>query len=204
MLDESMIGLRFKINNTDTVSTNTHLFYIYGLSNENKTKTATTLITTSNSKNIDLSDITTLNCYTYILVNNFSLILENLKLENFTAVEYDFGKPTIHTYKVLLTEVFTILTHLIYSFLLISVTNISISLRQTFVSLGFYLTNTKTSHNTELSISFNRTLTSSSNFAHSENSKSNNSLGETSDFRFIRFDNPLINYDYKCGNYVGI
>lgn len=29
-------------------------------------------------------------------------------------------------------------------------------------------------------------------------------LETSSNFRFIRFNNPLISYDYKCGHYLGI
>jgi hypothetical protein len=56
--------------------------------------------------------------------------------------------------------------------------------------------------------SYNTTSKDSTNF---QSSSINNSTSTNDTFsdsttygRFIRFSNPLISYDYKCGNYLGI
>jgi hypothetical protein len=58
----------------------------------------------------------------------------------------------------------------------------------------------QTLRNSEQSNEFVSALTSSTNnFAMADNS-----YIESSSFRNLRFSNPIISYDYKCGNYIRI
>lgn len=58
---------------------------------------------------------------------------------------------------------------------------------------------------TENTLKQNNVNFKSENLSSSLNNESSNNFAELSNsFRFTRFNNPLISYDYKCGNYLGI
>ena len=189
MLDESMIGLRFRSNATDTVTPNSALFYSYGINTSTKSKTAEMVnISTSH----DTRALIATNSSSYQIMNNF-ICPEIGKLKTLT-----FSLAT------LVQELFTVTGTLFYSTLAFSPLSILSSLRPTLIANNFAaITNTFTSL-LNTSTATPRTIKNNSTaFAPTNTNDNVDSFAEDSTFRFTRFQNPLISYDYKCGNYIG-
>lgn len=88
----------------------------------------------------------------------------------------------------------------------LSLTNMLAFLQNTlfinFVNPLYHLFNQTTLLNTAVQIEVDNSSNSSVNF-NDQASDNASQFSEDSSFRFTRFNNPLISYDYKCGNYIG-
>jgi hypothetical protein len=182
LLEQSMIGLRYKNNNTIQLNSDVLSFYNFGISNLNLNTLH--LFFTSPNKTLVLGNY---NAYFLTLFNfdNSSIRFMNFY---FNVVIYYFQ--------------FIFINYMLYY----PFFSLSIFIKTFLLNLGgFSLTNLNF-----LSISnISQVLNSKNNyFIVQDNNKSTTFIKDTfleSNLfsRFNRFSNALINYDYKTGHYVG-
>jgi hypothetical protein len=184
-LDQSIIGLRFKSNNTLSTTPDMEAFFNLGTTSSSKVKTL-----------------------------SFDTIYSNLELPNLSIMSYIPQMPTYHATIFYMNSViniigslnfhsFVTLTQIPTTLKIIAGANCSINLNlfNDFVHrINPYI------EKSEKSAYANSTTYSTDNLNSSASlDMSNTSLSETSNnVRFTRFNNPLISYDYKCGHYLGI
>jgi hypothetical protein len=179
ILSSSMIGLRFKTNNTANLDHDVLSFFKLGTNNVSKSRSISfeNNYGASNalSSSINPKTIFPQSTGFYSVLNILSL------LTNLISV-----KP--------LTSMITIFSFSTYSNFFVSVkSNLSF-----YTLFNLNTTNLQTVSNNDTSMMFSAKDT---NFSESNVS----SFSETSTaVRFSRFSNPTISYDYKCGNYIGI
>jgi hypothetical protein len=183
-LNQSMVGLRFKSNNNLAINPDMVNFYNFGTTNAPKAKSQSFL-----------------NSYYATYTNNFS------SFTNFTYTPALVLSTIYESSQTYLNSLFQIITSLnLWSFLslpgsvLVSLTttshNLNLLPRSSNLTTRFSATT-----NTRTDVQFNsENLTNTSAQDLSLNSMSENSSG----YRFNRFSNALISYDYKCGHYLGI
>lgn len=183
-LNQSMVGLRFKSNNNLAINPDMVNFYNFGTTNAPKAKSQSFL-----------------NSYHATYTNNFS------SFTNFTYAPALVLSTIYESSQAYLNSLFQIITSLnLWSFLslpgsvLVSLTttshNLNLLPRSSNLTTRFSATT-----NTRTDVQFNsENLTNTSAQDLSLNSMSENSSG----YRFNRFSNALISYDYKCGHYLGI
>jgi hypothetical protein len=183
-LNQSMVGLRFKSNNNLAINPDMVNFYNFGTTNAPKAKSQSFL-----------------NSYYATYTNNFS------SFTNFTYTPTLVLSTIYESSQAYLNSLFQIITSLnLWSFLslpgsvLVSLTttshNLNLLPRSSNLTTSFSATT-----NTRTDVQFNsENLTNTSAQDLSLNSMSENSSG----YRFNRFSNALISYDYKCGHYLGI
>lgn len=189
MLDESMIGLRFKSNTTDTVTPNSALFYSYGINTTTKSKT-TELV--NNYTSYDAQALVSTNSTAYQIMTNFS----SFETNNLKSMTFDLT--------TLVQESFTVIGSLAHSILAFSPLTMVVSVRASLIANNFVaLTNPLALLQTTVTTPSGLVKTNSTAFAPSNTNDTVDSFTEDSTFRFTRFQNPLIGYDYKCGNYIG-
>jgi len=180
-LNQSIIGLRFKSNNTLSTTPDMEAFFNLG--------------TTSSAKTKSLS---------------FDTIYSNINTPNLVITSYIPQLPTYHATIFYMGSVINIIGSLnFHSFF--TLTQISTILKSIFssncsINLDvfkiFFVSNF--SSNEKTSTSSVTYLTNNLNSS-ADLESLNNNLSETSNnVRFTRFNNPLISYDYKCGHYLGI
>jgi hypothetical protein len=186
LLEQSMIGLRYKTNNSLNLNSDVLSFYNFGISTNNLNKI---LLFTNSSYS---TKIDRLKNYDYYLINFFS------SKSNFNLfLPFSF-------YVTTLCEYFS----LILSF------NIFFSPFFTINTLFNTLLNNLNFHfNMPLLMSlFNLNLSNNSNtkqtFLVQDTNKDssfikNNFLESSHNMRYTRFFNVLVNYDYKTGHYIG-
>ena len=210
LLNESMIGVRYKLNNTQNIEPDIFTFYNFGTTDISKFKN-TNLIPSYDFLNISSSLQNYLMSINFInYVPNFSLTFIrnyfiNFKLVDWTVfqnityiVNRDYNAFTlIHlmfttvislTIKSLLS-IYNIFNNIFTLFTL----NFNLSFNLNFISNYNVLNNNSSTLINFTADNFNTTIDTNYNFSDS-----------TSYGRFIRLSNPLINYDYKCGHYLGI
>lgn len=207
LLNNSMIGLRFKTNNNLTVDTDISMFFNYGTTFNSKFKNL-------ELTNIYLNTSTTLSTAfitRYVsIVYNFILNLFIYPLTPFTT-SYDLSgnRPGISTFYFSIIDLIFNFVYVIQNFTLksmLSLTYIFDSLRSS-ILLNL---NLNTSFNLYTNINgYNQNNLTTTNYTTETitlNSVINNSLTTeiSESIRFTRFHNPLISYDYKCGHYLGI
>jgi hypothetical protein len=184
LFDKSIIGLRFKNNNNLNINHDMSLFYNFGTTNVMKSKN--TLLT----NNYSSSKTETL----YNTVTTFSLTSFNYTVMNLL---FFIKNSLISLFTINLSSLTSILYLPSYVTLFVT-TNINI--------LPSF--NTFLSGNINTSSTLNRTgvsYTSENLNTQDLGNISKSSMSELStSLRFTRFNNPLISYDYKCGNYLGI
>jgi heme/copper-type cytochrome/quinol oxidase subunit 1 len=210
LLNDSMIGVRFKLNNTHNIEPDIFTFYNFGTTDVTKFK-ANTLFPTYNLNFI--GDFLTnyfmgINFMQYSQFFSWSFISEYLV--NFKLTD---GVTTANATYTLTREynVFVLLHSSINSI-------INLSLRST-TSIGSILSNINTliSLNVNLNLAsvlqttyqtFNSTrdlVTFNADSISNTAVESETKFADSTHYgRFLRFSNPLISYDYKCGNYLGI
>ena len=184
LLDQSVIGLRFKTNASAGLIHDMPLFYNYG--------------TTTTPKNKEL-----------LMTNNYNTIistyLPSLNMPYFNtnifATTFDTLISLLRSIILSFPQSITSLISPFYSFNLLQSTILSN------LNLGnnkFFTTPYKASDSINSNISgINYTSENMTNI--DVQSVQTTSFSEISDsFRFTRFNNPLISYDYKCGHYLGI
>jgi hypothetical protein len=183
-LNQSMVGLRFKSNNNLAINPDMINFYNFGTTNAPKAKSQSFL-----------------NSYYATYTNNFS------SFTNFTYTPTLVLSTIYESSQAYLNSLFQIITSLnLWSFLslpgsvLVSLTTTSHNLNLLPQSSNL-TTRFSATTNTRTDVQFNsENLTNTSAQDLSLNSMSENSSG----YRFNRFSNALISYDYKCGHYLGI
>lgn len=184
-LNQSILGMRFKTNNNLAITPDMEAFYNFGTTSSSKVKTFEFVNTYISNTSINFSNS----------VSSFHINLFNIS-------------TNVISYLKLITDV--ILSINLYS--IMTTFNIPTSLANlmsfNLTNLKFYITsssnfkenfnNVKSENETTVFNSENMTMINS-------NSNISSSLSETSNsYRFNRFSNPLISYDYKCGHYLGI
>jgi heme/copper-type cytochrome/quinol oxidase subunit 1 len=192
LMDESIIGLRFKTNGEAFNTNSALLVYKYG--------------TTTASKNpsILFNNTSTINSRNFLNQNSFGFeilaSLQTLTLEKFSLSNaFSFLKGLLHltfssfpSYASVLS-----LAQVPFNLKTVFTTQFTTNLTPANFSLSFaYSTLTSSNQLNEISTS----LTGSNN----NHESSDNSYIESSSFRNLRFSNPIISYDYKCGNYIRI
>lgn len=182
LLSSSMIGLRFKNNNSLNLDHDALTFFKLGTNNSDKTR---------NSQLIN----------SYLPLNNiyFSFNTPSLgnlfpkTLGNFSVFQTLIANPltiSVVTFPVSIISFFNKQT--LTNFFIVLKNNFSIN-TTSFGMTKSYLSDSSKQEKTFFTSS--NTLTSGTNTFYSESS---------SLLRFSRFYNPIISYDYKCGHYIGI
>ena len=214
LFDKSIIGLRFKNNNQLNINHDMSLFYNFGTTNSAKAKytlfsnnysTSNKLSGTQHAMNdffVKLSE-------QVIRMTNLILTTNILSLGNVST----FSAPTF-TYTSF--NILNTLKELFYAVTSMTPTTISSFLNlpkfvNEFLAMNFSINFYNTTSTSNLKASSITDRASESSFT-SENITNldslqtfSSSMSEVStSLRFTRFNNPLISYDYKCGNYLGI
>jgi hypothetical protein len=214
LFDKSIIGLRFKNNNQLNVNHDMSLFYNFGTTTSAKTKH-----TLFNNNYLGLNNLTT----THHAMNNLFVDLSGYVIRVFNAllstsflgttklpelgtlVFSNFNSNISSTLKEVLNTItaVTLIT-------LTSATNLPKFVNEFLVmnfSVNFYNITDQTILQTAVTDNgTGSTLFTSENITNLDSLQTfNSSASEIStSLRFTRFNNPLISYDYKCGNYLGI
>lgn len=193
ILSTSMIGLRFKNNNTVNLDHDTLAFFKLGTNNSSKLRTSTyqnyyldflnisdTSLNTFNNKIPTLSLSSINSYYIHLTINSFANLTNIFHLTPFLS--------TLSFFKI---SAFTDVLDLIK------------------LNLGFIfnvnVVNLTTSNNfRKFSISDNSEVSYLSTNLYTNPSIKYSFLEQENLSRFSRFSNPIISYDYKCGNYIGI
>jgi hypothetical protein len=181
VLSSSMIGLRFKVNNNTNLDHDVLSFFKLGTNNLNKSRSTlyqnnyVSLPSTYLSEANGFSFPQTLGAYN--VSNIFTLLANLLNI-----------KPFISLSSALFFNSYTNLFLIIRS-------NFSFSTFSNFNSNSLSTVNEVT--NTQQQIFSSKDISSSSSLTSDYSEKDSIS-------RFSRFSNPIISYDYKCGNYIGI
>jgi hypothetical protein len=176
-----MIGLRFKVNNNTNLDHDVLSFFKLGTNNLNKSRSTlyqnnyVSLPSTYLSEANGFSFPQTLGAYN--VSNIFTLLANLLNI-----------KPFISLSSALFFNSYTNLFLIIRS-------NFSFSTFSNFNSNSLSTVNEVT--NTQQQIFSSKDISSSSSLTSDYSEKDSIS-------RFSRFSNPIISYDYKCGNYIGI
>jgi len=191
LLDKSIIGLRFKTNNNNAITHDMYAFFELGTTNSTHSKT-NSLVNTYN--NIIISTFFKqnwpLNINLFDPITVLSNTLNNI-LFSVTAVFRTIASISMATFSS-----FAFIPFLLNDF-------VSINFNP-FLTNNLSITNSTSSKDAK-SLNYDVNYLSENINNNSESYNSLNFLSETSStFRFTRFNNPLISYDYKCGNYLGI
>jgi hypothetical protein len=179
ILSSSMIGLRFRTNNNSNLDHDVLSFFKMGTNNTNKSRSTSyenSYITSNSSFSMATSNVTFPQTTGFYSVLN--LLSSFISLVNVRPLASLISIFSFNTY----TNAFTALKN-----------NFSF---YTFSGAGSV--NLYTVNNDSQTVLF-----SSKDISSNESLISNFSEKSTA-VRFSRFSNPIISYDYKCGNYIGI
>ena len=217
LFDKSIIGLRFKNNNQLNINHDMSLFYNFGTTTSAKAKYTLFGNNYSNSNNLTSA---------YTSMNDFFVKLSErlISVFNTLLVSELATSPSLSNLFVLnhatsvnsTSNVLTMVKGLYDTTTSITLTTLSSVfnlpgfvtefLAMNF-SLNFYNTDTKANlYTSPVSKVSDSTVFTSENITNLDSLQTfNSSMSEVStSLRFTRFNNPLISYDYKCGNYLGI
>lgn len=197
-LNNSIISLRFRLNNHQNIHNDIFLFYNFGTTLVPKTKVVT--ITNMYYENIYLSIVN--------FIKNF--FINKLSMINLNFLKIDLYYLSITNSNIILlwfNFVQTILNATLYTYL--SLYDFQGVIKNIFmVNFNLY---TSTHLNQLLPKFYKNTDNKGNTITYTSNNLiinyRNNTLSMlelSNNFRFLRFNNPLINYDYKCGHYLGI
>ena len=182
ILDSSMIGLRFKTNNTFNLNHDILNFYNFGTTTDLKHRY-------SSLHNLYSVGNLSPNYLSYYLMSDFSFT-------NFLNFIYSYCVNCLQlTFNFVVNfSIYNLQPTFSFSaFLQLLTLNFNFS---TIVS-SFAFNNSPTE------VSSAVMYTSNSSISNSKESLYSN-LESSSDVRYNRFSNPVISYDYKCGHYMGI
>jgi hypothetical protein len=205
LLNNSMIGLRFKTNNNNTIDPDMSIFYNLGTtfnSKIKKTNLTNMYLTDANNNELFNINIFSISSYFSYVINFFKNIFfyplnsfSNLQLNNSYLYLMDFLYNIIYSLQNVSVISITSLTSIITQIKNIILLNFNFNLVPN-------LYNVRSLNDTNLEN--NQIEYSSDNILY--NTSTTNSLTSelSNSFRMVRFNNPLISYDYKCGNYLGI
>jgi hypothetical protein len=190
LLEQSMIGLRYKTHNNFNLNPDVLSFYNFGLTTSNLNKTL--IFTNTNSS----STILSLNNYNYFFINLFSN-----KTELFSIITPSLYVNTICEYLYFITS-FTFLPTSFFSF------NIFFNSLLNNLFICFDLSNFYLFFSLNYSNFINHKQSPTNLYqvqdTNSELLDSKNTFLESSNStRYNRFFNILVNYDYKTGHYIG-
>lgn len=204
LFDKSIIGLRFKNNNQLNINHDMSLFYNFGTTTSSKSK----LNLFDNNYKLANNETNSILAYVSNIFVSFINFLSSPTLTTTSSVN-----TTVYSLNIM-SNLVNLVTSTVYSLFnvhlasLASLTNVSKCLKD-FLSMNFALSSTfvnGASVATNGNAKSTSTLFSSENMTNSSvESTFTSSMSELSTgLRFTRFNNPLISYDYKCGNYLGI
>jgi hypothetical protein len=212
LFDKSIIGLRFKNNNQLNINHDMSLFYNFGTTNSAKMKY--TLLSNNYATSFTRTH-QTVNDFLFQASEYMLALVNQLLLTNTPTLNNLPTFSTSLTSNVLL-NILTMTKNLLNTTVCIapntltSVNNLP-KLLSEFVAMNF--TSNLTIYVGEPSVQTSEVCKTSDDTSFtSENMTNldslqtfNSSMSEIStSLRFTRFNNPLISYDYKCGNYLGI
>ena len=189
LLDKSVIGLRFKNNNTLNTTHDMPLFYNLGTTTGAKDK----LVSVTSTYESESRREKVMN-----FINN--LLQDEHPYTYFTVLNSgSTSQLMLYTLKEAARSLFSTLSSL----------NMLGGVHATVLATlpqGFTLTAAPTTKAPITSNTYPSHIFSSENVANTyESIDTSSSLSELSNtLRFTRFNNPLVSYDYKCGNYLGI
>ena len=180
-LNQSIIGLRFKSNNTLSTTPDMEAFFNLGTTTSAKSKTLT-----------------------------FDTVYSKMNMPQLSVLSYIPQMPTYHATVFYLSSAINIISCLNFQSF-ITLTQIPVVLKSIgstncSINLDFFNIFTQAAISIDNKSTVASTTFSTGNLNPSSNADmSNTLLSETSNnVRFTRFNNPLISYDYKCGHYLGI
>jgi len=182
ILDSSMIGLRFKTNNTLNVNHDILNFYNFGTTTDLKQRYS------SLHNTYILNGPSTSYISHYI---NFHFSISNLI--NFVFAHCTYYLQLLYAFISNFSFYNLYPQFSISSFLQLVLLNFNIS----------NITSLLTLTNTNLPLSESTLYTSNSPTASNKDFLYSN-LESSANVRYNRFSNPIISYDYKCGHYLGI
>jgi hypothetical protein len=217
LLDSSVIGLRFKNNLEDFIRPDQSLFYNYGLTSNPKSKyynLQNLNISAYQNKTLPYIDNSLMSYFTKpkhndlsninLLINSnilqpFIEIMAPLQLNYlvrniFTNITY-YNAEYIYNFII---KLFNIMASFPKKIILLNVSNVSFNVS----SLNNPLLKSYT-ENTSLNTVRTYSTENIINYS-SENLMFFNFIETSNSFRLNRFNNPLVNYDYKCGHYITI
>jgi hypothetical protein len=189
-LNQSILGMRFKTNNNLAITSDMEAFYNFGTTTTSKSKSFEFVNNYTEFNNFLSQTIT--NTMNISVLSNFNTLNIFNNLISYIKSVFDVI-ISINLYSIVTTtNVFSSLNNLV-----------------TFNLNHFKLILNFSASQKDLNTS---TQGSETTFFNSENlnisdtiSNTTSSLSEVSNsYRFNRFSNPLISYDYKCGHYLGI
>lgn len=183
LLSTSMVGLRFKSNNSTNLDHDTLNFFKLGTNNSNKARS-------SNYSNEYLSFLGegSTNPFSHVsfsVSSGSAYFLHYLIIFTANVVNVISYSPIASLMSLLSTNCIGLFTSLLQ------------------VNLTFTQVQNSTTVNSIKSTGLNSTVYSSSNVSQLQSLKYS-FLEQDNLSRFSRFNNPIISYDYKCGNYIGI
>jgi hypothetical protein len=196
LLNTSMLGLKFKLNNNENLSLDTPLFYGWGLLDNNNLR------------------LVNFNAYSATFYTNLTNPTDIYFLQFFQGF---FKAPSLNIlenlnyfyFKYVMTSFFSFVTYFNFNFLTHSLfsstfgstfTTLFNTFSINFLSLNLFYSKYATG-TTNVDVS---TLTFTSKDIHTNKLELDYNFLEKSDSqRVTRFYNPLINYDYKTGHYLG-
>ena len=192
LIDSSMIGLRFKTNKNLSLNHDVLSFYNYGTT------------TTSKKRSLSLTNLYSTNENTSSTKYYF--------ISFFTGQNFTFSSVLSSSYQNLVSIMSllmpTYITSVFYS--LTALINAPKFLFNSFI-LNFNMSNTLpqflSGYSVESSIQDSKTKSFSSSGYESLSSADYSpysNLEASDEYRFNKFSNPIISYDYKCGHYLGI
>jgi len=189
ILSSSMIGLRFKNNNTLNLDQDTLSFFKLGTNNSNKLRTI-------NYENSYL-DFLSVNSY----LNGVKMLPVSLSSLNslfvYSALVFFTNISNIFYFAPVISTLSLIKTTLPTSVLSI----LKLNLGFTFNIDSALSTRGGMSTTTDFS---DKSINYHSSNVYNDIESKYSFLEQESLVRFSRFTNPIISYDYKCGNYIGI
>lgn len=204
LFDKSILGLRFKNNNQLNINHDMSLFYNFGTTTSSKTK--------SNlfSNNYGLNNNATSDLIAYI--SNTIITFINFVTSPNTSTNSNNNTTSLVSYTTLnLINFFSATASSLFNIQLASVLSLVNTYKcfKDFLSMNFTINSTFAYGGSTLlneNSRDNGVVFSSENMTNTAvESTFTSSMSELSTgLRFNRFNNPLISYDYKCGNYLGI
>lgn len=190
LLDKSIIGLRFKNNGNLGNNPDMSLFYNFGTTSTSKGKSL--LFTSNYSPEFTNTSLLTSTVKAMTLAFTPANLLSSL-MTTYTNFLYLLKNITLLPFSLNFTSLTTLtLTPSFVADLFVlaaPVTDLGATTTSNYATSGPI---------TYEGVAFNSDTISSESTFSSSMSEFSTSL------RFTRFNNPLISYDYKCGNYLGI
>jgi hypothetical protein len=197
ILNNTMIGLRFKTQDISSLNPDVFSFYQYGTHNNSKSR-----------------NLTFINAYD--INNNLSTISHNLQSFNMFIISFLTTKTPLYFFQqvtILLNEIEMYVYRILSSFNVLSLLNFnSFKLSLSFFFESFLNISLPTLSEFSLTLK-NRNFYEQFNklsFFKSDNGKVSDSdtlysgIESSTYTRSNKFINSYVSYDYKCGNYLGI